>query len=496
MAARKPLAGVLTLLVLLLTLAHQANATFWTVTSYSAAYLSTSGTRVYTRTTDVASGVKPTATPYSTSSYVMTYSDVTIVYVYLPIGAVADKDIVTTTTYSPPDYGAYTAWAIPVVWTAPPACATPFTVSTYTNFYPPAYVTDILSPISTATSMYTNAGGSKITYYTKFIDASAQPSSINPTSNYYYSNYVLACSNPTATPTYSRYSGGSGSGSPGSGVTDALNNYAICGNYYGCWTALAVWIIAIAVIIPSLFFLGFLESWFWFRALMLGKQSLRFGTICWCCLTLWVICFTRVSPARTPQDKAILKQRWAAIPAGRRIKLWFKWGFRHQYPVDLLGPDPRGKTPGGVPLVAGQQQQPFPPNGGTRVNNPQTQQQPYYSPQQQLYPTFQQQQPPPPPQQQHQQQQQSLYPGPGGYGPPQGYQSPPLQQGGYPSPPPQGFPASPPAAYTGQFVPHQQQQQQQHQASPSSDTASTQHQSMHSPSPAQLHGSSPPPPRQ
>ncbi|KAK3365403.1 hypothetical protein B0H63DRAFT_504746 [Podospora didyma] len=473
-------------------LALQANATFWTVTSYSAAYLSTSGTRVYTRTTDVASGVKPTATPYSTSSYVMTYSDVTIVYVYLPIGAVADKDIVTTTTYSPPDYGAYTAWAIPVVWTAPPACATPFTViSTYTNFYPPAYVTDILSPISTATSMYTNAGGSKITYYTKFIDASAQPSSINPTSNYYYSNYVLACSNPTATPTYSRYSGGSGSGSPGSGSSGGggigtSNGPSGSGPFSGDG--------------PS--------SWFWFRALMLGKQSLRFGTICWCCLTLWVICFTRVSPARTPQDKAILKQRWAAIPAGRRIKLWFKWGFRHQYPVDLLGPDPRGKTPGGVPLQAGfyapaaaEKQpsrtttSPSPPTRHASTTLKHSSSRTILHNSSYIRPSSSSSHHHPP-QQQHQQQQQSLYPGPGGYGPPQGYQSPPLQQGGYPSPPPQGFPASPPAAYTGQFVPHQQQQQQQHQASPSSDTASTQHQSMHSPSPAQLHGSSPPPPRQ
>lgn len=33
------------------------------------------------------------------------------------------------------------------------------------------------------------------------------------------------------------------------------------------------------------------------------------------------------------------------MSAGTKWKLWWRWGFRHAYPVDLLGPDPSPRLP-------------------------------------------------------------------------------------------------------------------------------------------------------
>src|SRR5215469_5828602 len=79
-------------------------ATFWTVTSYFQISFSTSryGTYTYaytyTTTQTVQTGVTPTAQPVSTSSYVNTYKQLTIIYLYVPPGSVPESDIVTTTT--------------------------------------------------------------------------------------------------------------------------------------------------------------------------------------------------------------------------------------------------------------------------------------------------------------------------------------------------------------------------------------------------------------
>lgn len=110
---------------------------------------------------------------------------------------------------------------------------------------------------------------------------------------------------------------------------------------YGCIT-LKNLIIILATVIPSLFLLGFVESYFWFRRLMHGQRALRVGTVCWVCISVWVLCFTRVSPSRGcgPEETDVLKMQWAVLSGGQRLKLWLKWGFRHKYPVELLGESP------------------------------------------------------------------------------------------------------------------------------------------------------------
>ena len=86
---------------------------------------------------------------------------------------------------------------------------------------------------------------------------------------------------------------------------------------------------------------------------MLGKGCLRFGTVCWICLSLWVACFTRSQSRRSPEDQKLLREKWRQTSFGTAIKLWFKWGFRHRYPVPLLGQYSRntvGIVPEGQPL--------------------------------------------------------------------------------------------------------------------------------------------------
>ncbi|KAI4933485.1 uncharacterized protein J4E92_003152 [Alternaria infectoria] len=147
------------------------------------------------------------------------------------------------------------------------------------------------------------------------------------------------------------------------------------------------WIIIIACIIPGLFLLGFLESWFWFRRLMLGKSAMRFDR-------------------RSAEDQKMLAERWKNMGSGAAFKAWWKWGFRHRYPEELLGQFSKttvGFVPPGQPLYPAMAQTPG-------ASQPMVPGQVYYYG-------------PPPP---------GWVVSPnGGFVPPQGYTYPPPQQAGY-----------------------------------------------------------------
>ncbi|KAK3897683.1 hypothetical protein C8A05DRAFT_47778 [Staphylotrichum tortipilum] len=375
----RPRAARLAIASALLAHLQPALASFYTVTSYYVLTLTTTPLystcttntcRMYTdtETLTVKPTVTPTATPLSSTTYTYSYDDLEVVRLYLAANAVASSDLIPTST-SRRQSGVYTEFAVPVTWTAPSSCPTPFTVATVSDVYLPYQVTAYMSAQSTATSIYTYANrDSTVTYITYIIPQSAVPASVlNPTSNYYYSYFVKSCRNPTATggaeyygPTYTARGGSGGSSSGGSG-SSGWDDWTVCSALTGC-VALATWIIVVATILPALFVFGFIESYFWFRRMMLGKSALRLGTVCWCCLSLWFILLTRRSARRTVADQALLKQYWATLGAGQRIKLWFKWGFRWKYPVELLG-NPDGNNPvvtaAAVPPPGG-----FPPPGG------------------------------------------------------------------------------------------------------------------------------------
>ncbi|PMD13095.1 hypothetical protein NA56DRAFT_652012 [Hyaloscypha hepaticicola] len=270
-----------TILLLISTSAVQASV--WTATSYFQLSYSTSvysfltyyDAYTFTSTETIESGVTPTAHPISSSSMVIS-EELTILYLYLPAGSVPESDIVTSfsinTSVEP-----LTVYVEPVVYTAPASCPTPFTVATVTEVYIPPEVTNQVTPTAYSTSIETGAGS--FTQVTAYLSQGAVP--INQTSatdNFIYSLYIANCENPTATGAV--YSGptGSSSSSDGGG-SDGLE---VCSLLTGC-TTMHTWIIVVATLLPALFVLGFVESYFWFRQLMLGKSALRVGTICCRC---------------------------------------------------------------------------------------------------------------------------------------------------------------------------------------------------------------------
>ncbi|PMD40981.1 hypothetical protein L207DRAFT_512385 [Hyaloscypha variabilis F] len=336
--------------ILLLISTSAVHASVWTATSYFQLSYSTSvysfltyyDAYTFTSTETIESGVTPTAQPISSSSVVIS-EELTILYVYLPAGSVPESDIVTgfsiNTSVEP-----VTVYVEPIVYTAPASCPTPFTVATVTEVYIPPEVVNQVTPTAYSTSI--DAGAGSFTQVTAYLSQGAVP--INQTSvtnNFIYSLYIANCENPTATAAvYSSPTGSSGSSDGGGSDDNGSDGLEVCSLLTGC-TTMHTWIIVVATILPGIFVLGFVESYFWFRQLMLGKSALRVGTICWMLLSLWLVCFTRHVPERSLEDQAALRIQWNAMSAGTRWKLWWRWGFRRAYPVDLLGPDPTPTLP-------------------------------------------------------------------------------------------------------------------------------------------------------
>jgi hypothetical protein len=435
-------------LVALLSLAATASAqvfsattstsAFWTYTSRLAAFASPStrtsangGVRTYTYT-DIRT-IKPTVTPIaaptSTSIYDGRYNDLQIVYQYYAIGAVtAESDLVPERDYSASRTSTTSSsiiFSMPVTMSAPASCPTPYTVTATATVSIPSQVWDQIKPTSTVDGGASTIAGDVYSYQTWYLSAGAAP--FTPSSYNSYRLYIASCSTlPSSRATNFRTTRTTGSTRPTStgrfvsGGGD--NDYTYCSRYSyygGCGTSLLTWIIIIATVIPGLFLLGFLESWFWFRRLMTGKSAMRFGTVCWVLISLWVLCFTRMQDARSKEDQQLLQEKWKNMGSGTALKAWLKWALRHKYPVEHLGQFSKttvGIVPEGQPINPAMAQGPMmftpgaaPPGFAPGPGGP-----PgpvyYYGP--------------PPP---------GWVPTPDGQGfmPPQGYMYPPPQQAGY-----------------------------------------------------------------
>jgi hypothetical protein len=68
---------------------------------------------------------------------------------------------------------------------------------------------------------------------------------------------------------------------------------------------------------------------------MMGKSAMRFGTVCWVLISLWVMCFTRMQDRRSADDQKLLAEKWKQMGSGAAFKAWWKWGFRHRYPEEV-----------------------------------------------------------------------------------------------------------------------------------------------------------------
>lgn len=395
------------------TVTAQSSTAFWTYTKRYQDCVSTDtgiySDYTYTYTCTIKDSVTPTVEPYEIATPThYTYngyddyggSDIDIYTAWYSAGAVPDSDLkptydydattTTRTTYT------YYDFSILVTYTAPTDCPTPFTFATNVSVNVPTQVLHSVTPYAVDT--FTPAPTARASYVSEtwYLTSGAAP--FTSTTEFDYTYYISKkCSTPyrfdDSSYTGSLYSYPTDTisgGTSGGSIGDSGNSYSweYCYYSYGC-TSFKVWIIVIAVLIPALFVLGIFESYFWFRRLMLGKGCLRFGTLSWICISLWIACFTRSQSRRSPEDQKLLRQKWKETSVGTAIKLWFKWGFRHRYPVPLLGQYSRntvGIVPEGQPLpVPGMVQingnypgGPMPPPGAFMANG---QGQAYYPPQ-------------------------------------------------------------------------------------------------------------------
>jgi hypothetical protein len=362
-------------LVALLSFSGAANAqffssepytsAFWTYTSRYAAMVSVSP---YTRTNGVVSTytitdrrrtVKPTvvpkATPTSVTTYYSTYANLEIEYQYFGLNAVAETDLIPeqeTSVMNSMSVSSTITFYMPVTMTAPASCPTQFTVTTSATVTVPSQVWSQITPSSKVDGGVTTRGNYYVySVQTWYLSAGSAPFTSTSDVNYRY--YIASCSVPPAARTTSART--TGTSTSGGGSSSDNNNYSssrYCSGYsYYCGTSLKTWIIIIASVIPGLFLLGFLESWFWFRRLMMGKSAMRAGTICWVLISLWILCFTRMQDARSKED--LLQEKWKNMGSGAAFKAWMKWGFRRGYPVEHLGQFSSttvGVVPAGQPL--------------------------------------------------------------------------------------------------------------------------------------------------
>lgn len=335
-----------------------SSAAFWTVTARYAEQVTESPytyydndvvTDTYTSTRTIKDDVIPTASPYLVTTSRDWYdTDIQIVAAYYTTDVVAESDLVaettrdydSTATTTSTSTSTSTRYSMQVTMTAPASCPTPFTITTTASVSIPTKVTAQISPSSIEAGTTTDSYGSVVyKYETWYLTAGAAP--FHSSSDYYYEYYIASCSTPPPSrSTGSSYDSGSG------GSSSYYDDCYYCGY-------LKNYIIAIAVIIPAFFLLGFLESWFWFRRLMMGRSAMRFGTICWVFISLWILCFTRMQDRRSKDDQKLLAEKWRNMGSGAAFKAWWKWGFRHKYPEELLGQFSKttvGIIPPGQPL--------------------------------------------------------------------------------------------------------------------------------------------------
>lgn len=459
------LSSVLKFLVLFL--AHPVEGTQWTIRSYVAVASSATTDRfslTYTTTSTIYLSnlaATPTARPYSTTTDVETDLDVTYITYYVRADAVPQSIIASATRddFAFDSPSTYTDFYMPIEYTAPASCPTPFTYTTRTLVYVPRGAESQVTPTSASTTTY---GGTNDVAVSAFLSASAVPISTQPaTTDFVYSYYIADCTNPATRTTAGYYSYPSstgyyyGGGSYSGDYYDFDDSKDNClGNLCPYWL---IYIIIFCTIPPFLFICGLFESYFWFSRFMKGQMAFRGVPLSWVAISLWTLCCLRRSRHARPEEQAELQKHWRGMSTSSRLGLWIRYGFRHRDPPEVAAI--RSKTKQEMAYNGGPIQQGYNYPSG---------QPPYYSggapPQGQYYPP----------------------PGSNGYypsgsPPPQGQQYPAPQgqpQGPYYAPGQPGQQPYPPAPQQQQYPQQQPVQQQTRSLSPS-DT--TQQQSQASP---------------
>ncbi|GAB0134657.1 hypothetical protein EsDP_00003019 [Epichloe bromicola] len=365
-------------------------------------YVTSPSTVTMSRTGYSTVTLKPsvTAAPFSTRTSVSRGSGddsiyggsgsngVVYIYRYFSPGAIPATDMVAPTERAGPSDVATTTFYRMVEYTAPSSCPTPFTLTATVPEYVPSGAEDQVSIESATTSVstyrYGGAGDgdyastTTYTYVAAFLASTSHPTGRALRSQYIYSHYLSPCISPypyptqattttttTANPfpyptqgtttTANSYpyttqttttagprvtSGGSGRDGDGNRPDDLVDNpscpWSDCGDY-------PYWGMILATVLPTVFLLGFVESYLWFRRLMMGRGTLRVGTISWILLCFPLGFLARKIPARGTEDQQTLSARWKKKSFRQCLGHWLRWGLRSRYPVELLGAHPTYK---------------------------------------------------------------------------------------------------------------------------------------------------------
>ncbi|KAK6585626.1 hypothetical protein PZA11_002353 [Diplocarpon coronariae] len=344
-------------------LALPAPASAYVVTSYvilsvytSNGYTASDGT--YTRSSSLNAEVGttrseslithtyPVAAPSTSVSAITTftasadYADVTLLNIVLESGSVLSSPH-TSYKSTPLDI----SYAVPITYTPEPRCSQNWTFTTNVPVEIPALVTP--KPVTWATSVslyrYQDQKPTRHTDVLAILNPTDVASGEVASASSIYAPYQMSFCDiptttcPTASPapctqiwTYtsspSRYSGSSS-------YSDYDDRYWLTPLILICVLVPIGWILIWIII-------GLLESWFSFKGLCLGLHRKRGIPYAWCCISVLFLCW--VGPtykAKSPEEQAILLERWKAMKNLEKIKLWMKWGFNWKYP-DILGAEP------------------------------------------------------------------------------------------------------------------------------------------------------------
>lgn len=301
--------------------------------------------------------VVPNATPATNAIKTITdtsaYAHVTIIEVVLPSGA--GHRPTTSYNYDATTTALYTNYVVPVTYTPHASCTGTAQNWTYVTNVPivvPSIAASQVAPatVTTSASTYTYADDriSAETEVYAILNPTDVPADMLSSASKSYEPYSMSyCYTPTTTcstvletatctPTWqypsTRYT--SSSSSYYDYYCDGLDSS--CGDRT---------ILLIVILVPVLWvvlwlFLGFLESWLSFKGLMLGKQRKRGVPYSWCCISFLFLCCTGPTyKAKSAEEQERLKAVWAEMGMGKKLGLWFKWGFRWKYP-DVLGEAP------------------------------------------------------------------------------------------------------------------------------------------------------------
>ncbi|KAG4424955.1 hypothetical protein IFR04_001926 [Cadophora malorum] len=335
-------------LLLCAFLALTASAAPYIVTSYvvisveAYTYYGGSSTDLYTDTSVVAS---PTASVsvLSTLTESAAYADVTVVY-----NVLASGDSISRTYYTGTEDIPYTSYVVPITYSADATCSQNWTYSTNVPVSFPAIITP--TPVTATTSATTYAYGygynkPQETYVIAVLNASdVDAAEVASASSYYAPSYLsycytptTTCSTPTGTAAQCTTTFVYDSSSSSRGSSSYYDDY-----YHDYWLTP---LILICVLVPVGWFLlwliiGLFESWMSFKGLMLGQHRKRGLPYAWCCISIIFLCWTGPTyKAKSPEEQAVLLERWKEMKAGEKFKLWMKWGFRWKYPT-MLGEEP------------------------------------------------------------------------------------------------------------------------------------------------------------